>query len=99
MSKAVRKPFQPIKRLELGNRLLRRRDVEQKTGKSRAAIYADIRSGTFPEPIPIGINSVAWLEAEIDQWIADRMEERNQTREKKAMRGTHSAELLSEIHS
>ena len=99
MSKAVRKPFQSIKRLELGNRLLRRRDVELKTGKSRAAIYADIRSGTFPEPIPIGINSVAWLEAEIDQWIADRLEERNQTREKKAMRGTHLAELLSETHS
>lgn len=98
MSKAVRKPFQPVKRLELGNRLLRRRDVEQKTGKSRAAIYADIRTGTFPEPIPIGTNSVAWLEAEIDQWIADRLEERNQTRKKKTMPGTHSAQLLSEIH-
>lgn len=99
MSKAMPKPFQPVKRLDLGNRLLRRRDVEQKTGKSRAAIYADIRSGTFPEPIPIGINSVAWLEAEIDQWIADRLEERSQTRKKKAMRGTHSAQLLSENHS
>jgi len=79
MSSFTPKPFQPIRRLELGNRLLRRRDVEQKTGKSRAAIYADIRSGTFPEPIPIGINSVAWLEAEIDQWIAERLNERNKT--------------------
>lgn len=79
MSSFTPKLFQPIRRLELGNRLLRRRDVEQKTGKSRAAIYADIRSGTFPEPIPIGINSVAWLEAEIDQWIAERLNERNKT--------------------
>lgn len=99
MSKAMLKPFQPVKRLDLGNRLLRRRDVEHKTGKSRAAIYADIRSGTFPEPIPIGINSVAWLEAEIDQWIADRLEERNEIRKKKAMRGTHSTQFLSEIRS
>lgn len=60
-----------------GNRLLRRPDVEQKTGKSRAAIYADIRAGTFPEPVPIGSNSVAWLESEVDQWISDRLEERD----------------------
>lgn len=80
MSRVAQKRFQPVQRIDLGNRLLRRRDVEQKTGKSRAAIYADIRAGTFPEPVPIGINSVAWLEAEVDQWIADRLAERNQAR-------------------
>lgn len=85
------KPFLAV---ALGNRLLRRREVEQKTGKSRAAIYADIRAGTFPEPVPIGINSVAWLEAEIDQWIADRLAERNAVR---AGRGTRSAHSPSEI--
>ncbi|PMU11725.1 MULTISPECIES: AlpA family transcriptional regulator [unclassified Pseudomonas] len=78
MSRFTPKPFQPVQRIELGNRLLRRREVEQKTGKSRAAIYADIRAGTFPGPMPIGINSVAWLEAEVDQWIAERLAERNQ---------------------
>ncbi|MCG7373256.1 AlpA family transcriptional regulator [Pseudomonas luteola] len=72
------KAFKPIGQLTLGNRLLRRREVEQKTGKSRAAIYEAIRLGTFPEPVAIGTNSVAWLEAEIDQWIADRLAERNQ---------------------
>ncbi|CAH0287513.1 hypothetical protein SRABI70_03949 [Pseudomonas sp. Bi70] len=86
------KPFQAF---ALGNRLLRRREVEQKTGKSRAAIYADIRAGTFPEPVPIGVNSVAWLEAEVDQWIADRLAERNAVR---AVRGTRSTHLPSEIH-
>jgi prophage regulatory protein len=80
MSRAAPKPFHPVQRIDLGNRLLRRRDVEQKTGKSRAAIYADIRAGTFPQPIPIGLNSVAWLEAEVDRWIADRLAERNEAR-------------------
>lgn len=85
----------PSQAIALGNRLLRRREVEQKTGKSRAAIYADIRAGTFPEPVPIGVNSVAWLEAEVDQWIADRLAERNAVR---AVRGARSTHLPSEIH-
>ena len=61
----------------LGAVLLRRREVELKTGKSRAAIYAAIREGTFPAPVQIGVNSVAWLEAEVDTWIAERMATRN----------------------
>ncbi|KAA0011163.1 AlpA family transcriptional regulator [Billgrantia pellis] len=60
-----------------GNRLLRRREVEQKTGKSRSAIYEGIKQGTFPPPVSIGRKSVAWLEEEIDSWIAKRIEERN----------------------
>ncbi|MGV8887084.1 MAG: helix-turn-helix transcriptional regulator [Pseudomonas sp.] len=99
MNRAASQPFSSVQRIDLGNRLLRRRDVEQKTGKSRAAIYADIRAGTFPKPVPIGLNSVAWLEAEIDQWIANRLEERNETRKKKAMRGTHSSHLPLEVRS
>ncbi|MAM57190.1 MAG: AlpA family transcriptional regulator, partial [Salinicola sp.] len=62
--------FQKVERIELGNRLLRRRDVELKTGKSRSAIYAGVRNGTFPAPVPIGDKSVAWLEEEVDSWIA-----------------------------
>lgn len=68
-----------VERIQLGNRLLRRREVELKTGKSRSAIYESIRQGTFPAPVPIGENSVAWLEEEIDGWIAERLAERNRT--------------------
>lgn len=73
------RPFAPVDVLKLGNRLLRRREVELKTGKSRSAIYDGIHKGTFPAPVPIGENSVAWLEAEIDRWIAERVAARNQT--------------------
>ncbi|MGQ7242139.1 helix-turn-helix transcriptional regulator [Salinicola sp. V024] len=71
--------FQKVERIELGNRLLRRRDVELKTGKSRSAIYAGVSNGTFPAPVPIGDKSVAWLEEEVDSWIAARLAERNRT--------------------
>lgn len=64
-------------RAVLGNRLLRRREVELKTGKSRASIYADIRAGTFPEPVSIGRNSVAWVEREIEFWVSERLAERD----------------------
>ncbi|MGF6556408.1 prophage regulatory protein [Pseudomonas sp. S30_BP2TU TE3576] len=80
MSRFAPKPFSRVQHIELGNRLLRRKEVEYKTGKSRASIYADIRAGSFPVPVPIGLNSVAWLEAEVDQWIADRLAERNEAR-------------------
>lgn len=70
----------PVEHIQLGNRLLRRRDVELKTGKSRSAIYAGISNGTFPAPVPIGDKSVAWLEEEVDAWIAARIQERNQSR-------------------
>ncbi|ANF56352.1 helix-turn-helix transcriptional regulator [Halotalea alkalilenta] len=72
------RPFTPVDALKLGNRLLRRQEVELKTGKSRSAIYAEMRKGTFPAPVPIGENSVAWLEVEIDRWIAERVAARNQ---------------------
>lgn len=71
--------FKTVERLELGNRLLRRREVELKTGKSRSAIYDGVSKGTFPAPVPIGDKSVAWLEEEVDSWIAARLAERNRT--------------------
>lgn len=69
--------FYGVTQIPTGNRLLRRPDVELKTGLSRASLYAAIRAGTFPEPISIGPNRVAWLEVEIDQWINERLAARN----------------------
>jgi prophage regulatory protein len=37
----------------------------------RAQIYRKIKDGSFPRPIHLGENKIAWLESEIDQWIAD----------------------------
>lgn len=72
--------FKTVTQIALGNRLLRRKEVEQKTGKSRSAIYDGIRQGTFPAPVPIGGKSVAWLEEEVDSWIAHCLEQRKRQR-------------------
>jgi prophage regulatory protein len=55
-------------------RILRRRKVEGRTGKSRSSIYKGIQDGTFPAPIRLGPRSVGWLESDIDDWIAKCIE-------------------------
>ena len=49
--------------------VLRLRDVKSRTGKSTSGIYADMASGKFPRPIPLGERTVGWLESEMDSWI------------------------------
>ena len=43
---------------------------------SRVHLYRLIEAGKFPRPIVVGAARVAWIESEIDQWISDRMAER-----------------------
>jgi prophage regulatory protein len=59
------------------DRLLRRKEVEHLTGKSRSGIYGDMKSGTFPLAIKIGEKSVAWSELEILDWVSARMARRD----------------------
>jgi prophage regulatory protein len=50
-------------------RLLRLRDVKEKTGLGSSTIYRRIADGTFPVPRSLGPNTVRWLQSEIDAWI------------------------------
>jgi prophage regulatory protein len=58
-------------------RILRLPEVEQRTGKKHASIYADIAKGVFPAPVPLGPRAVGWLEDEIDDWLEARIAERD----------------------
>lgn len=51
-------------------RLIRLPEVIKKTGSSRSRIYAD---PTFPSRVQLGVRSVAWVESEIEEWIAERI--------------------------
>ena len=53
--------------------ILRRPQVEARTGLSRSTIYQRIKEGTFPSPISLGSKSVGWLVNEIDAWLAERI--------------------------
>ncbi|MCH8491524.1 MAG: AlpA family transcriptional regulator [Oceanicaulis sp.] len=58
------------------NRILRRREVEIRTGLSRSSIYASIAAGQFPAPLRLTARSVGWVEHEIDSWIEQRVQQR-----------------------
>jgi prophage regulatory protein len=50
-------------------RLLRLRDVKEKTGLGSSTIYRRMAAGAFPLPRSLGPNTVRWLQSEIDDWI------------------------------
>lgn len=57
--------------------ILRRKDVEKRTGLSRSTIYARIKLRTFPAPVPLGEKSVGWIESEIDSFLASCIAQRD----------------------
>lgn len=54
-------------------RILRRKQVEARIGLSRSTIYDGVNAGTFPKPINLGRQSVGWIEAEVEQWLRERI--------------------------
>ena len=56
----------------LTRKLIRGKTVEAITGKSRTQRWRDVRAGTFPAPVKLGPNSIAWYEDEILAWMACR---------------------------
>lgn len=57
--------------------ILRRKQVENRTGLSRSTIYNRIHEGSFPKSISLGSRSVGWIESEVDAWLADCIERRD----------------------
>jgi prophage regulatory protein len=63
--------------------IIRRKQVETRTGLSRSSIYARMKHNpkrpgdydpTFPKPVSVGARAVGWLEHELDSWIAAQVE-------------------------
>ena len=50
--------------------LLNLKAVMLKTGLSRGLIYGKIAKGTFPKPKRPSVGRIAWIDADIDAWIA-----------------------------
>ncbi len=58
--------------------LLRKPAVMAKTGLCQAELYRQVAEGEFPKPVHISARAVAWVESEIDVWIAERVQLRNE---------------------
>lgn len=59
-------------------RVLRIRQVQERTGLSRSTIYDRLNPNSprydsaFPRPMKIGLSAVGWLESNINQWIESK---------------------------
>lgn len=56
------------------DRFIRLNEVLHTTGFSRSTLYRLMGQGTFPTAVPISANAVAWLESEVLEWIAGRID-------------------------
>ncbi|MCC7253179.1 AlpA family transcriptional regulator [Hyphomicrobium sp.] len=54
-------------------RLILRRDVEYRTGLPRSTLYEMIKAGLFPRPVQLTPRLSAFVESEVDEWIAQRI--------------------------
>lgn len=55
------------------NKLIKLASVKSMTGLSKSSIYAMMQKGEFPRSVTIGSRAVAWVEAEIQKWIEEKI--------------------------
>ena len=70
------------------HRFIRLPEVLSRTGYGRTSIYRKMDEGTFPKSLKLGgpledpgkfdSRAIAWIEDEVDQWIQDRIEDRQE---------------------
>lgn len=53
------------------DRLLKIRDVMDRTSLGSSTIYRRIAAGTFPKPRQLGPACVRWMESDIESWMED----------------------------
>ncbi|OPG72073.1 transcriptional regulator [Pseudomonas ogarae] len=61
-------------RPQIERHIMRRDEVERKTGFKRAHIYNLMKEGKFPQAKRIGLRAVGWDSLEIEQWVTQRLD-------------------------
>ena len=61
----------------MAERFISLREVLSRTSLSKTHTYRLINAGDFPRSVPLGPHRVAFLENEVEAWIADRIAERD----------------------
>lgn len=63
---------------EFAMRVLKLKDVVERTGLGKTSIYKLINLKIFPRSINLGLRSVGWIESEIEDWIKEKINIRDQ---------------------
>lgn len=64
--------------LEFIVRILKLKEVLNRTGLGKTTMYMLINSGDFPQQISLGLRAVGWIEGEVDNWIQEKIKVRDQ---------------------
>ncbi|CAM8819573.1 prophage CP4-57 regulatory family protein [Burkholderia pseudomallei MSHR5613] len=69
-----------VRQREKALRILRMKQMRERTGLSRATLYVLMSTDpTFPAKINLTARTIGWLESEVDAWIASRAASRGVT--------------------
>jgi prophage regulatory protein len=60
--------------------ILRRKQVQDRTGLSTATLYRRMAASEFPLSVSLGGNSVGWYDSEVNAWIEERSKSRKGVR-------------------
>lgn len=66
-------PIAEAPQLQVKRHIMRRDEVERKTGFKRAHIYNLMKERKFPQAKRIGLRAVGWDSLEIERWISERL--------------------------
>jgi len=53
-------------------RILRRPEVEARTGFKRSQLYKLMAEGSFPRPVKLSVRAIGWREADVESWLRSR---------------------------
>lgn len=77
-SQVLAHPAPIVRQLDNALRILRIKQLVERTNLSRATLYVLMASDpTFPKKIKLTARSIGFLESEVDAWITARAELRN----------------------
>jgi len=58
-------------------RLIRLPETLSRAGVSRSYVYDAVKKGEFPKPVKVTERTSAWVESEVQEWIDQRIAERD----------------------
>jgi prophage regulatory protein len=50
-------------------RILRLKNVLERTGLSRSTVHRKVHARTFPKPLKISERCIGWRESEVESWL------------------------------
>lgn len=58
-------------------KFLKLKEVMEMTAMSRSNVYKMMSEGRFPQSVSLGARAVAWVESEVQDWILERIAQRD----------------------